>query len=128
MQYGKGQRGLGEGKTDKTERKQTMSVCYFPCKDCGRTITNYLEYDFCTCGKQFCTAKCGEMHNYIGWKECELILGNDPRWDRFDNEDFRIDTNKPITCSFCRKTKATDEDLLKALLKHYKITRVQAKK
>jgi hypothetical protein len=90
-----------------------MGVDYYQCDKCSFGFRDDSDYCiYCECGAKFCSEECSKIENYGEWNE--------------DEETFRIDINKDITCICCRKQHATDEMLFQALLKHFKITRNQA--
>ncbi len=113
-----------------------MSICYSKCEGCGSTFTDCDDFTVtCDCGECFCEYSCGKLQNhYTSEQEQEMSdnysNGNDdddPRAEAlFENGDHHVDPSKPITCMLCRKDKATDEQLLKFLLKHFKLTRQKA--
>lgn len=111
-----------------------MGVDYLQCSGCDRGYRDDSEYCvYCDCGNGFCGLSCGKLKNYFNphlpdetnGKDPE-IDEKDPRWAEWDEGNFAVNANKSITCVVCRKQHATDEVLLFALLKHYKITRKDA--
>jgi len=88
-----------------------MGVDFYACANCGRTFPDCGYYFSCyTCNHHFCSNDCGG-------REVEQDP-NDP--------DGTKGYEEITTCILCRKEDATDYQLLKFLLNHFKITREQA--
>lgn len=90
-----------------------MGVSYYSCSGCDWGYRDDSEYVCtCDCGSSFHSRDCGKLQNYCDWNE--------------ETESHRIDDYKDITCKICRKETENDYVLLRALLKHYNLTREQA--
>ena len=98
-----------------------MSRDYDKCDKCDYGMdTECLIY--CDCGNKFCNVKCGKIENY----KAEEDYTDD---DEDDEATYhRIDKSKPITCSICRREYCTDYILLNWMLKHFNLTKTEAKK
>ena len=87
-----------------------MSVDFYACDNCGKTFPDCGRYYTCNCdcGRHWCSLECAEEEGYE--------IGEDK--DEEDN----------TTCSFCRNESFEDCELLKFLLKKYKLTYTQVEK
>lgn len=110
-----------------------MGVDHYSCDGCSCGYPDDSDYICsCDCGSGFCSFQCGKLENYFNpWnpyfqKKGPAIEDDDPRHDKWEEGDYSIDKNKPITCAVCRKEKENDWVLLCALLRYYKITREEA--
>ena len=89
-----------------------MGADYYQCNRCDTGFNADSDYAvFCECGACFCCQSCAKPTNYGPWVD--------------EKSEHRIDPNKEITCMVCRKEIFTDTALLKALMKHYKLTQKQ---
>lgn len=90
-----------------------MGVSYYECAGCEIGYRDDGEHVcYCDCGSGFHSRECGKLQNYGDWND--------------ETESSRIDNDRNISCKICRKETENDYVLLRALLKHYNITRDQA--
>jgi hypothetical protein len=89
-----------------------MGVDFFPCDHCGESICDCGSYYYCNddCGRRWCDKRCAEG-------------------DGYKNEDYE-DTDDPDlkTCRFCRNEDVEDSPLLEYVLKHFSLSKEDAKK
>ena len=91
-----------------------MGVDWYSCSNCGQSFPDCGYYFTCSkCEHLFCSDKCGAKH---------LIEEGEPGYSEKDINWYGHCT----TCVLCRKESATDNQLLHALLEHFKITYEQA--
>lgn len=80
-----------------------MSVDFFPCDACDRSICDCGHYARCNddCGRRWCDDKCAAADGH-----------------KNDDEDYQDGS-----CNYCRNEEANDEDLFKFLLKKHDLKR-----
>jgi len=90
-----------------------MSVDFFPCDYCGRSICDCGRYDYCNdnCGRCWCNQECAKGDGY----EVDKNQEDD------DGEYLK-------NCKFCRKQDAEAYELLEFLLEKYNLTREEVVK
>ncbi len=91
-----------------------MGVDFLTCDNCQRNFPDcgyYVHCNYEKCGKTWCSDKCAAEDGRIN---------SDEAADPYEGSH--------ISCSYCRKQKATDEQLIEFLLEKTKLTREKAEK
>jgi len=93
-----------------------MSVDFYACSRCGDTFPDCGDYSYCEfCGNHYCSENCSELK----------LVKSDEDEDESNEDD---EQDEQYNCCICRKEVATDDILLKALLKRFELTREDAVK
>jgi len=89
-----------------------MGVDYYTCQACSHNFPDCGHYFTCgTCENMFCDEECGKKEYVLDEDGCE----QENEWG-----------GELTSCILCREEVATDSDLLRVILGHFKIDREQA--
>lgn len=96
-----------------------MSVYYYVCDKCGEPFSEYRDYVECYCGKKWCDNKCAEID---GFEEGYCKLGYDIHYEYPEDERCNkecccaCESFVKRSCSYCRKEKFTEQEMLEKAL------------
>lgn len=93
-----------------------MGIDYYSCDYCGKSFPDCCNYEYCNCGKHWCSEHCAELAGLEVNRELE------------ECDDFSEEMNGYKTCQYCRKEDVEDYNLVDFLLNKLEITREEAVK
>jgi len=97
-----------------------MSVDFFDCDVCGRSICDCGDYVSCECGKNWCSEECAESD---GYERISCKLGYDVDDNECEDSCCCCDNQVEDSCKYCREEDFEDDVLLEFALKLSDLTR-----